>query len=70
MLSGVLGPSKVKILMLAGNEIGDAGAQALAENLPESLTYLNLAGNRIGTTAKEALRKACEERSVDTCWLD
>ena len=55
---------KVKTLYLAFNQLGDAGAEAIAAMLRtnRSLTHLSLGGNKIGDAGKKALREAVEGR--------
>ena len=54
------------ILGLSSNQMGDAGAEAIAAMLRtnRSLTYLNLEGNMIGDDWKKVLREAAEGRDV------
>jgi len=51
---------EVKGLRLYGNQLGDAGAEAIAAMLRtnRSLTSLDLQENKIGAAGKQALRKA------------
>jgi len=55
---------EVKELQLSGNQLGDAGAEAIAAMLRtnRSLTYLELHRNKIGDAGKKALREAVEGR--------
>ena len=55
---------EVKMLALAGNQLGDAGAEAIAAMLRtnRSLTKLDLQFNQIGDAGKKALREAVEGR--------
>jgi len=55
---------EVKELWLDGNQLGDAGAEAIAARLRTntSLTKLCLFGNKIGDAGKQALREAVEGR--------
>ena len=55
---------EVEKLYLNGNQLGDAGAEAIAAMLRtnRSLTYLNLGRNKIGDAGKKALREAVEGR--------
>ena len=55
---------EVKELYLAENQLGDAGAEAIAAMLRtnRSLTYLNLIRNVIGAAGKRAVREAVEGR--------
>ena len=56
VLSGVLGPSKVKALLLNNNQIGDIGTQALAEPLGEGK---NKNKKRSGTSARRPSHSTC-----------
>ena len=51
-------------LALWGNQLGDAGAEAIAAMLRtnRSLTVLILGGNKIGDAVKKAVREAVEGR--------
>ena len=55
---------KVKKLNLGHNQLGDAGAEAIAAMLRtnRSLTYLTLRYNKIGDAGKKAVREAVEGR--------
>ena len=55
---------KVKKLYLRNNQLGDAGAEAIAGMLRTncSLTHLHLARNKIGDAGKKAVREAVEGR--------
>ena len=55
---------EVKKLQLAGNQLGDAGAEAIAAMLRtnRSLMLLHLKENKIGDAGKKALREAVEGR--------
>jgi hypothetical protein len=58
----------VRQLDLGGNDIGDAGAQALAASphLPR-LTHLHLGGNRIGDAGAAALSDSPHRRGLREC---
>jgi len=63
---------KVKVLDLVGNQLGDAGAEAIAAMLRtnRSLTQLNLAGNkRISDAGKKALQEAVKGRKGFTLYI-
>ena len=55
---------EVTELILGSNQLGDAGAEAIAAMLRtnRSLTLLWLAANKIGDAGKQALREAVEGR--------
>ena len=55
---------EVKVLILRYNQLGDAGAKAIAAMLRSnrSLTRLDLQVNKIGAAGKRALRKAVKGR--------
>ena len=55
---------EVKKLLLGGNQLGVAGAEAIAAMLRtnRSLTLLYLTENRIGGAGKKAVREAVEGR--------
>jgi len=55
---------KVKNLDLSGNQLGDAGAEAIAAMLRtnRSLQALNLRDNKIGDAGKKAVREAVEDQ--------
>jgi len=55
---------EVKGLFLARNQLGDAGAEAIAAMLRTNpfLTFLSLGGNKIGGAGKKAVREAVEGR--------
>jgi len=56
---------EVKELWLAGNQLGDAGAEAIAAMLRtnRSVTSLTLKDNKIGDAGKKAVREAVEGRA-------
>ena len=56
---------EVKELSLNGNQLGDAGAEAIAAMLRtnRSLTILDLRGNKIGDAGEKAARQAVEGRT-------
>ena len=62
---------EVKKLNLSNNQLGDAGAQAIAAMLRtnRSLTILNLKFNKIGDAGKKAVIKAVKFREGFTLWL-
>ena len=62
---------EVKDLWLNGNQLGDAGAEAIAAMLRtnRSVTSLNLRNNKIGDAGKKAVREAVEGRRGFTLWL-
>jgi len=55
---------EVKVLALHNNQLGDAGAEAIAAMLRtnRSLTTLDLTSNKIGDAGKKAVREAVEGR--------
>ena len=55
---------EVKMLFLDRNQLGDAGAEAIAAMLRTntSLTWLRLSDSKIGDAGKKALREAVEGR--------
>ncbi len=49
--------TNLKKLALTNCQIGDGGAQALAERLPQSLTYLDLRYNPIRAVTRQSIRE-------------
>ena len=63
---------EVKELWLGQNELGDAGAEAIAAMLRtnRSLTYVYLLDNKIGDAGKKALEEAVEGEGRQWAGLD
>ncbi|CAF1448531.1 unnamed protein product [Rotaria magnacalcarata] len=62
----------LKMLDLAGNQLGAIGAQHVADNLMnkmQTLTTLNLADNQIGDTGAQCLSNAFLRNQVKYCFL-